>query len=253
MKFLALVQARCGSSRLPDKVLLDLAGKMLAERVIERTRLSRFVDEVILTTSINKENLPLISLCSGKGIRVFAGSEDDVLDRFYQAAKLIQPEYVVRITADCPFYDAQILDSAIEALQKNVDYLTDLDCTLADGLDIEIVKFSALRTAWEKATLQSEREHVTLYIKNNKDKFKIQNFNSPFDNIGNKRWTIDEPRDYEFARKVYEHFADIKESFFTGDILSFLQQNKELEQLNSNIIRNEGLLKSLEADKGNNK
>lgn len=249
MKFLALIQARCGSTRLPNKVLMDMCGKTLVERVVQRVQLSKYIDETIVVTSINKINLPLVKLCANNDIRVFSGSENDVLDRFYQVAKLIEPEYIVRITADCPLYDPQILDQAIESIKFDTDYLADLNCTLADGLDIEIIKFSALKTAWENATLQSEREHVTMYVKNNRNLFNIQNFESPIHGIGNKRWTIDEQKDYDFVIKIYDYFKNKKENFFTNDILDLLSKNNDWEKINSNIIRNEGLIKSLNNDR----
>ena len=110
MKYLVMIQARCGSSRLPNKVLKDIAGKTDLQWVIERVRRSRLIDEVMVVTSIDKNNLPLIRLCTELGVRVFVGSENDVLDRYYQAARLLQPEYVVRITADCPLFDWRYLD-----------------------------------------------------------------------------------------------------------------------------------------------
>ena len=247
MKYLAIIQARCGSSRLPNKVLMDLAGKTLLERVFERAARSKNLDEIVVATSIGKENLPLIELCARRGFRVFVGSENDVLDRFYQAAKLFNPEYIVRITADCPFYDAEILDAAIASMHTATDYLADLDGTLADGLDIEIMKFSALETAWQDAILKSEREHVTLYIRNNEDKFNIQNFKSPIDNISKERWTIDEPLDYEFARRVYEHFTPLKKHFGAKEVSTFVNKNPKIKS-NSHIVRNEGLQKSLQND-----
>ena len=144
MKYLAMIQARCGSTRLPNKVLKDLCGKPALQRMIERVKLSKRVDEVMVVTSIEKNNLPILSLCSSIGIRVGIGSEDDVLDRFYQTAKLLQPEYIIRLTADCPCFDAELLDLAIDNLQEDADYCGMTSESFADGLDLEIVRFSAL-------------------------------------------------------------------------------------------------------------
>lgn len=247
MKYLALIQARCGSSRLPNKVLLDLNGKTVLERVVERAQRIRAVDEVVVATSINPENLPLIELMAKNKIRVFAGSEDDVLDRFYQVAKLLKPKYVIRITADCPVLDYKILDAAVKEMKAETDYIGDLHSTLADGLSVEIMKFSALARAWKDAELQSEREHVTVYIKNNKNKFNIQNFTSPYLGIENKRWTVDYPNDYELIRRIYGHFGE--RDFVTKDILKFLEKNPEFEEINSGNKRHEGLMKSLANDR----
>ena len=249
MKYLVLIQARCGSTRLPNKVLANLAGKPDLQWVIERVKRSRKIDEVMVITSIEKNNLPLIKLCVDLNTRIFVGSEDDVLDRFYQAAKLINPEYVIRITADCPFFDWRYLDKAIEEMEGDADYLTEFTETFPDGLDIEIMKYSALVDAWENANLKSEREHVTQYIRKHPEKFKLQNFECPVKGIGDKRWTLDEDRDYQLINNIYEHFIGLgKEDFVTEDILDYLDKHKELENINKNIGRNEGLIKSLKND-----
>lgn len=249
MKYLVLIQARCGSSRLPNKVLKEIVGKPDLQWVIERVNRSKLVDEVMVITSIEKNNLPLIKLCTELGTRVFVGSENDVLDRYYQAAKLLEPEYVIRITADCPMFDWSYLDLAIEQLKPESDYLFEMTETFPDGLDIEVIKFSALKKAWEEAELVSEREHVTLYIRNHPEMFVIQNFECPITGIGNKRWTLDQDEDFMLINAVYEHFtAKGIEDFLTADILNFLEQHPEVERYNSAIGRNEGLLKSLEND-----
>lgn len=250
MKFLAIIQARCGSSRLPSKVLKDLCGKTALERVIDRVSESRYVNEVMVATTLNKEDIPIVNLVSGLGMRVFAGNSTDVLDRYYQAAKIIQPEYVIRITADCPVFDAQILDDAIEKLKPDTDYMAAVSETLADGLDLEIMRFSVLEQAWGEAKLASEREHVTMYIKNNPQLFQIQDYESTLGNLHDERWTIDEPEDYEFIKTIYEHFYSIsQEEFHSEDILRFIKENPEIKKINEGFIRNEGLLISLENDR----
>lgn len=250
MKFLAMIQARCGSSRLPSKVLKDLCGKTALERVIERVRRSKYVDEVMVVTSLNEEDIPIVQLVSKMGIRVFAGSAQDVLDRYYQAAKLIQPEYVIRITADCPVFDPCILDDAIEKFKPETDYMAALSETLADGLDLEIIRFEVLKYTWEKASLASEREHVTLYVKNNRDLFHVQDYECTLGNLHEERWTVDEPEDYLFIKKIYEHFAEMgKEHFDSADILEYLDNNPDVRDINKGFIRNEGLLISLKNDK----
>ena len=249
MKFLVLIQARCGSSRLPNKVMKKFSGKTDLEWVLERVKRSKKIDEVMVITSIEKNNLPLIKLCTDLDTRVFVGSEDDVLDRYYQAARLIQPEYVIRITADCPLFDWNYLDLAIEQLEADTDYMSELTESFPDGLDIEIMKFSVLEEAWQNAKMASEREHVTLYIKNNADKYKLQNFECPISGIGDKRWTLDEPADLELIETIYEYFiSQGKYDFDTENILQFLEANPELNKINSMIGRNEGLKKSLKDD-----
>ncbi len=250
MKYAAMIQARCGSSRLPNKVLKDLSGKTDLEWVIERVGRSRLIEEVIVVTSIEKSNLPLIKLCAELGVRVFVGSEEDVLDRYYQAAKLLRPEYIVRITADCPLFDWRYLDMAIEQMREDTDYMAEMTESFPDGEDIEIVKYSVLQKSWREAKLASEREHVTMYIKNHPEQFRIQNLECPIKGIGDKRWTLDEDEDYELISEIYRHFISRgREDFVTEDILAFLKEHPQLEQLNAKYMRNEGLLKSLANDR----
>lgn len=250
MRFLVLIQARCGSSRLPGKVMKEFAGKTNIEWVVERVKRSRYVDEVMVITSIEKNNLPLIALCAGLGIRVSVGSEDDVLDRYYQTAKLLQPEYVVRVTADCPLFDWRYLDMAIEQLEEDTDYMGQMEDSFPDGLDIEIMKFFALKKSWKLAELISEREHVTQYIRKHPEKFKIQNLVCPIPGIAEKRWTLDEEEDYKVICEIYRYFHSIgKEDFVTEDILEFLKNHPEIEEMNKKFARNEGLQKSIAEDK----
>ncbi len=246
MKYLAAVQARFNSSRLPGKILMPLGGKPVLEQVLSRIARSRHVDEAIVITSFSKEDIETVKLVSGLGYRVTAGSEDDVLDRYYQAAKLIEPEYVIRITADCPVFDAQLLDMAIEQMKPETDYLAPITETLADGLDLEIIKFSALKKAWEIADLTSEREHVTLFVRNHPELFVLQDFVCPYGNLNAYRWTLDEPQDYAVLTKIYEYFGE--RAFDTRDILRFLQEHPDVAALNAGIGRNEGLAKSLAED-----
>lgn len=250
MKYLVLIQARCGSSRLPNKVMKEFSGKTDLQWVIERVNRSKHVDEVMVITSIEKNNLPLIKLCTKLDTRVFVGSENDVLDRYYQAAKLLKPEYVIRITADCPLFDWRYLDMAIEQLDSKTDYMSELTESFPDGEDIEIVKFSVLKEAWEKARLASEREHVTMYIKNHKENYVLQNLQCPIEGIEDYRWTLDEEEDYELISNIYDHFiSQGKEDFVTEDILEYLDCNPQLKTINAIYARNEGLAKSLREDK----
>ncbi|MCM1232440.1 MAG: glycosyltransferase family protein [Ruminococcus flavefaciens] len=250
MKYIVMVQARCSSHRLPSKVLKDLYGKTVLERVIERIQLSKLIDEVMVVTSLNKEDIQIVELMSKKGIRVFAGSLDDVLDRYYQAAKILRPEYVIRITADCPLIDYKVIDGAIQSLQPDTEYLGMISETFPDGEDVEIVRFDALRKSWEEAKLSSEREHVTMYIKNHKEDFRIIDYVCKEGNLNQQRWTLDEPEDYEFVKNVYGHFLSAGyEKFDMLDILEYLKENPQVQKINQGFIRNEGLLISQKNDK----
>lgn len=250
MKYLAMIQARCGSTRLPNKVLKDLCGKPALQRMIERVQRSRFVDEVMVVTSIEKNNLPILMMCAELGIRVGVGAENDVLDRFYQTARLLKPEYVIRLTADCPCFDADLLDLALENMESKTDYCGMLRETFADGLDLEIMKFDALYRSWKEAEHSFEREHVTQYIIRHPELFTQQNFESPIGDFSSYRWTVDEPEDFEMVSKIYEHFIleEKKEDFGYKDILDFLECHPEIVKINNKYQRNEGLKKSMEED-----
>ena len=250
MKYIGIIQARCGSTRFPNKVLMDFAGKPSLQWTIERVQQSTFIDEVVVVTSINHENIPIVRLCSDLGIRVFSGSEDDVLDRFYQFVKLVQPEYIVRITGDCPLYDPQLLDWSIDQMRNDSDFLAQAQPeTFPDGLDIEIMRFSALERSWNEATLQSEREHVTQYIRRHPELFKLQWVSCPLGEYGHERWTFDEKKDYEFLKHIYSFFSQEGIEYpYTQEILNYLNQNSSLRKINDEIGRDEGLLKSLAND-----
>lgn len=251
MKYLAMIQARCGSTRLPNKVLMDLAGKPALQRMIERVQKSKYLDEVIVITSIEKSNFPILKLCVEMGVRIGIGSEDDVLDRFYQTARLLSPEYVIRLTADCPCFDSELLDDAIEKLDLSSDYCYMLSETLADGLDFEIIKFDALKKAWKESSMTHQREHVTAYITENKEIFRLQDYVSPIGYFGQHRWTIDEIEDYELVKKIYQHFVleEKTEDFGYREILQFLEDNSQLQLINNMYRRNEGYEKSLKEDR----
>ncbi|MBR6171960.1 MAG: glycosyltransferase family protein [Eubacterium sp.] len=248
MKFLVIIQARCGSTRLPSKVLKDIEGKTALEQMLDRVSRAKKVDEIIVATTINPEDVAIVNLVSGLGYRVFAGSGNDVLDRYYQAAKLLQPEYVIRLTADCPLMDWHLIDEAIDELNPESDDLCSYTETFPDGEDIEIIRFSALEEMWKNAVLASEREHVTLYVKNRPEKYKLQNYECKLGNLNSERWTLDEPEDLELIRAVYKHFAP-RTDFSMEEIYRFLQENPEIRNLNQKYIRNEGLIKSLAEDK----
>lgn len=251
MKYLVIIQARCGSTRLPNKVLKNLCGKPALQRMIERVQKSKVVDEVMVATSIAKNNLPILSLCAELGVRVGVGSEDDVLDRYYQTAKLLKPEYIIRLTADCPCFDAELLDDALLGIKDDTDYMGMLSETFADGLDIQIITYNALEKSWHEAVHSFEREHVTQYAIRHPEIFKLQDYVSPIGFFGNHRWTVDEPEDFEVVKRIYKHFMYDKntDEFGYRDILNFLDEHPEIRQINSKFHRDEGLEKSIREDR----
>lgn len=146
--------------------------------------------------------------------------------------------------------DWRYLDYAIDSLKPETDYLSELTEMFPDGLDIEIMKYNALKESWREAIMSSEREHVTQYIRKHPEKYKLQDLVCPIEGIGSKRWTLDEDDDYEMIQNVYNHFINSgKEDFVTEDILEYLAQHPEIERMNANIGRNEGLAKSIAEDR----
>ncbi len=251
MNYLVMIQARCSSTRLPNKVLMDLCGKTVLQRMIERVQRSKMADEVMVVTSIEKENLPIIKLCTEMGVRVGVGSEEDVLDRYYQTAKLLKPKYVIRLTADCPCFDSELLDEALRQMKEDTDYLGMISQTFADGLDIQIISFKALEKSWNEAIHSFEREHVTQYVIRRPNIFNIQDFVSPIGDFGNQRWTVDEPEDYEVVKHIFSHFINEVGTEYFGykDIVEYMNMHPEVREMNKKYQRDEGLTKSMQEDR----
>ena len=249
MKIIAIIQARLGSTRLPGKVLFDLEGKTVLEHVIRRVKSSKLVTDVIVATTINKEDLKIVKLCANLGISVYCGPDDDVLDRYYQTARLFKADHVVRITSDCPLIDPMVIDEVITLhVREKADYTSNtIKETYPDGEDIEVFTFAALKEAWKKATLSSEREHVTPFIRKN-HALKLVNLEFNRD-LSHKRWTMDNPEDYEFIKSLYKNIYNKNPDFGMEEILKFIDKNPDIEKINQNINRNEGYLKSLKEEK----
>ena len=255
MKILAILQARMSSSRLPGKILKPILGKPMLTLQIERVLRARCIDSLIVATSTDPSDNPVEELCQDLGVECFRGSLDNVLDRYFQAAKHYKAQNLVRLTGDCPLADPDVIDEAIQYfLDHDFDYVTNGgdEPTFPDGLDVEVLKFSALKAAWENATQPSDIEHVTPYITKQPEEFKLGVFKGHPDR-SHMRWTVDAPRDFEFVYRVYQELYPVNPQFGTDDILDLLQRKPEIGQINSDIERNEGLKKSLAIDKGSNK
>ncbi len=245
---LCIVQARVSSTRLPEKVIKPILDKPMIIHELERLQRSKRIDKIVLATSREESDDALADVVSKNGVDVYRGDLDDVLDRYYQCAKEYTPKHVVRITGDCPAIDPVIVDAVIEKhLTDGNDYTATTE-RFPDGLDTEIFRFSALETAWLKARLLSEREHVTLYFKNNAVLFRMGQFECGQD-LNGMRWTVDEPRDFEFMCRVYEALYPENPHFGMRDILGLLELHPEMLEINGSITRNEGLIKSLKSDR----
>ncbi len=250
MKVIAIIQARLGSTRLPEKVLLPLGKKTVLENVYDRVARAKLIDKVVIATTDKAADDKLFDFCHNKGMETFRGSEADLLDRYYQTAKKFEAENIVRITADCPLIDPAIIDLAISEHLKNDN---DFTCTaflssetFPDGEDVDVFTFAALEEAWNKANIAYQREHVTQYFTANVDKFKISNIEYK-ENLSNKRWTLDEANDYEFIKAIYDALGKRDNKFSMEEILEYLKKNPDIEKINQHITRNEGLKKSINA------
>jgi spore coat polysaccharide biosynthesis protein SpsF len=251
----AIVQARLASTRLPGKLLMDLSGKPLLSRVLERVRAAGTIGRIVVATTTAPADEPLRSFLKDQGIELTTGSEEDVLDRFYQAARHVQAQIIVRITPDDPFKDPEIIDRAVAMLLKDpaLDYVSNTSCdgsvkaTFPEGLDIEAFTMSCLERLWKSAAKPSEREHVTPYLFAHRDEFRSASFGNPED-ISHLRWTIDYPQDFEMARQVYARLLKDKPIFLMNDILELLRREPSLASLNAGIKRNEGYERSRRRD-----
>jgi len=249
---LAIIQARMGSTRLPDKVLLPIVdNKGALELMLERVRRAIQLQKIVVATTTSPSDDRIVDLCKRLGYEYFRGSEVDVLDRYYKAALVFgSPEVIVRLTADCPLHDPVIIDRFVSRfLDSEVDYVSDADPpTFPDGVDTEVFSFSVLERVWKEARLKSEREHVTPYIRKHADTFKVVKVECEKD-LSDHRWTLDEKEDYEFIRHIYRNLYRKNPAFGVGEILEFLAGHPELEEINKHISRNEGYQKSLKEDK----
>ncbi len=247
----AVIQARVGSTRLPGKVLMKLGTKTLLEHVIERVQASRLVEDIIVATTTSPQDKPILDLAKGLGVNGFSGSPEDVLDRFYKAATRYKADVIVRITADDPFKDPQVIDKVIGRYMEDeggLDYVSNtIIPTYPEGLDVEVFSSPALERAWQEAQKTSDREHVTPYIWGNPDKFRLAGVTHNQD-LSNMRWTIDYPQDMEFAREVYHRLYNPDRIFLMEDILKLLEEEPGLADVNQGIIRNAGYNKSIKEE-----
>lgn len=249
MKIVAIIQARMGSTRLPGKMLLNIAGKPTIQHVWERIRLSKTIDEIVLATGKDQDNDPLANWAEYNKVNFYRGSENDVLDRYYNAAKEAAADAIVRITGDCPLLDFQIVDKVVEEFKRvNYDYVCNTQPpTYPDGLDTEVFSFQALEKAWREAKLKSEREHVTSYIWKHPEIFKLGNILNDED-LSNYRLTLDTKEDLDLIGLIIGECQKQKKFCGLNEIIRIIKDHPEWLSINAHHQRNEGYLKSLQAD-----
>jgi len=235
----AIVQARMGSTRLPNKVMKPICGIPMIELLLTRLARAKEVDQIIVATSIDERNLPLVDHVRKLGYACEQGSENDVLERYLQTAEKHAADVVVRITGDCPLVDPDLVDEIIRLFKAaNVDYCSNTNPpTYPDGLDIEIFTFKALEQASQETSDTFDREHVTPYLRK-PGKFQTAALQHSQD-LSALRWTVDEPVDLAVIEKVFQHYHP-RTDFTWSEVLTLQSQQPELFNINQHIIRNEG-------------
>jgi spore coat polysaccharide biosynthesis protein SpsF len=244
---LAIVQARASSSRLPSKVLLPILGTPMLRHQLDRIGRARTIDALVVATSTDPSDDPIAALCAAAGVDCFRGSLDDVLDRFYRAAAPREPRFVVRLTADCPLIDPAVIDAAVDLARARGADITVTDDSFPDGLDVEVLRYEALAQAWREATRPSDREHVTLFVRRQPQRFPVARLPSARD-LSHLRLTVDEPQDFQLVQRIYEELYPAAPAFTIADVVALLEARPELAALNQGIRRNQGLHRSLAAD-----
>ena len=235
----AIIQARCGSTRFPNKVFALIDGKPLLWHVVNRLKYASKIDDIIVATTVSEKDDKIEEWCKENNVHCFRGSEDNVLNRYYSASEAFPSDYVVRITADDPFKEPKVIDAVITKLiEEGYDHVTNnLPPSFPEGLDCEAFKKSALDRSEKEAETAFEREHVTQYIYHHPEIFKIGNVSNS-ENLSYLRWTIDKDVDFEMVKAVYAHRNSANKGILLMDeILDILKANPEIEKINSEVER----------------
>ena len=244
-----IIQARMGSTRLPGKVMLDVENdKTVLDFVIKQLQNCKLVDKIIIATTTLEDDDKIANFSKDLGIDCFRGSSDNVLDRYYQCAKEYSVSIIVRIPSDKPLIDPEIVDNVVNVFRNNsYDYITNFlsNPTFPSGTEVEIFSINALKKAWKKAKLPSEKEHVTPYFANHEDEFKITHIKNS-ENLSHLRWAVDRIEDLNLVRKIVSKIK--KRPIIMKDIIDLFAKEPELVEINKNVNRKEGDLKSLKED-----
>lgn len=223
-----------GSTRLPGKVLRDLGGEPMLDRVVRRLRRARTLESVWIATTTEPADDVLSALCEGRGWPYVRGSGQDVLDRYHDAASAAQADIIVRITSDCPLIDPDVVDAVVKGLKEGIVYSSNVvpTRTFPRGLDTEAFRANALEEAWEKAETASDREHVTPFLWRQPERFRQACVTTDRD-FSHHRWTVDTAEDYELVRRIYDHFGG--DTFRWRDVLQLVEAHPDWQALNAHI------------------
>lgn len=238
MRIEAFIQARMGSTRLPGKVLKEVLGRPLLDYLVERVAQASEIAEIVILTTTKAADDPIALFCQEKNLPCFRGSEEDVLERYYQCALQRKPDGVVRITADCPVIDPEVIDQVVAVFRESwpaLDYVSNgLERTFPRGLDVEVFSYEALEIAYLNGKLPEEREHVTPFIYRHPELFNFKNVSlSP--SMAQHRWTVDTPEDFELIKLLIEHLYPEKTKFRLKDMLELISRHPEWSKLNAHI------------------
>ena len=241
MRIGSIVEARMSSTRLPGKVLLKVKGKTMLGYLTDRIKLVKNIDRIIIATTLNPKDIKIVKWCKKNKIKYFKGSEKNVLERVYKAAKKFKLDVVVLITGDCPIIDSDIISHTLNTFLNNkADYVSNTHIrTYPDGMDVQVFTFKALKISNKIAKIKLEREHVTLNIRRNPNLFKPKYIMAP----NNLHWpdlglTLDEIGDFKLLKKIIEYFYKIKKYNFTcSDVVNFLKNRPRLLKYNFNVQR----------------
>lgn len=235
----AIIQARMGSTRLPGKALIDIGGMSMLARVVRRVQRARTIAGVVVATTVGAADDAIVAECARLGVPTTRGSEDDVLDRYYQAAVAHQAQVIVRITSDCPLIDPDVIDLVVQAFQQAApDYASNtLERRYPRGLDLEVFSFAALEQAWREAAEPYQRAHVTPFLYQHPERFRMLAVSGADDHSAH-RWTVDTPEDLAFVRAVYARLGDA-DAFSWRAVLDLIEREPALAAINAHIEQKE--------------
>lgn len=240
MKVVCLVQARVGSTRLPGKILKEICGKTILHHEIDRLKKCKEIDEIVIATTDKKDDDKIVNEAKKLSVKYFRGSENDVLSRFYYAAKENNADIIVRVTSDCPCIDFEILDKMLiyfkdKYKEKQIDYLSNtINRTYPRGYDIEIFTFSALEKSYINAEKEYEREHVTPYIYDKTNNFLKLSFENK-DDYSEYRVTLDTIEDFIVIKNIFENLYYKNPYFKLNDVVQYLNNNLHIVDINKHI------------------
>lgn len=237
----AIIQARMGSRRLPGKVLKDIGGRPMLSWVVERASRAQTIDKVVVATTTEASDQPIAEFCSQADYAYTRGKVYDVLDRYYTASQQFEADVIVRLTADCPVIDPNIIDKTVQTFldaRPPADFVANRlpppwGRTYPIGLDVEVCTFRGLETAWKQAKRPHQREHVMPYLYENEDRFNILLVNHERD-YGNLRWTVDTPADLTLIREVVSRFGE-RDDFSWDEILALFEREPALKKINADV------------------